>query len=187
MRHHSSRRQDPTKDRELDAAEARHLVAHKQGRTAPTNELSTVESTSQTRLYRAKGGGRNVVARSVRPAHQLRSVTRRRRVAEPAQQRTSELRGGLGDPVQAAEVAGWTSGAISTLGSSDRLAGRRLTRLLSLLRPLSGSAAYVDNNLIGTGSIAQAAILGQAGGVWATSSGFTVSRFSFRLRCWYRG
>ena len=34
--------------------------------------------------------------------------------------------------------------------------------------------AYVDNNLVGTGKIHQAAILGLQGGVWATSSGFTV-------------
>ncbi|EJF63924.1 profilin, partial [Dichomitus squalens LYAD-421 SS1] len=35
--------------------------------------------------------------------------------------------------------------------------------------------AYVDNNLIGTGKISKAAILGQAGGVWAASPGFTLS------------
>lgn len=35
--------------------------------------------------------------------------------------------------------------------------------------------AYVDTNLLGTGKIAKAAILGQKGGVWATSSGFTIS------------
>ncbi|EIE85924.1 hypothetical protein G6F46_011788 [Rhizopus delemar] len=32
--------------------------------------------------------------------------------------------------------------------------------------------AYVDNNLIGTGNVSQAAIYGHAGGVWATSAGF---------------
>lgn len=35
--------------------------------------------------------------------------------------------------------------------------------------------AYVDTNLIGTGKVSQAAILGQQGGVWATSSGFNLS------------
>ncbi|KIO32639.1 hypothetical protein M407DRAFT_241334 [Tulasnella calospora MUT 4182] len=34
---------------------------------------------------------------------------------------------------------------------------------------------YVDSNLLGTGKIAHAAILGQQGGVWATSPGFTLS------------
>ncbi|KAF8154506.1 profilin [Crassisporium funariophilum] len=35
--------------------------------------------------------------------------------------------------------------------------------------------AYVDNNLIGTGKVAKAAILGLQGGVWAASPGFTIS------------
>jgi len=35
--------------------------------------------------------------------------------------------------------------------------------------------AYVDTNLVGTQKIAKASILGQQGGVWATSSGFTLS------------
>ncbi|KAI0635071.1 profilin [Trametes polyzona] len=35
--------------------------------------------------------------------------------------------------------------------------------------------AYVDNNLLGTGKISKAAILGQAGGVWASSPGYTLS------------
>ncbi|KAF8884430.1 profilin [Gymnopilus junonius] len=34
---------------------------------------------------------------------------------------------------------------------------------------------YVDSNLIGTGKVSKAAILGQQGGVWATSSGFNLS------------
>ncbi|KAI0795067.1 profilin [Abortiporus biennis] len=34
---------------------------------------------------------------------------------------------------------------------------------------------YVDSNLVGTGKIAKAAILGQQGGVWATSSNFNLS------------
>jgi len=35
--------------------------------------------------------------------------------------------------------------------------------------------AYVDTNLLGTGKIAKAAILGQQGGVWAESPGFKIS------------
>ncbi|OCH84795.1 profilin [Obba rivulosa] len=35
--------------------------------------------------------------------------------------------------------------------------------------------AYVDTNLVGSGKIARAAILGQAGGVWASSPGYTLS------------
>ncbi|TFK20072.1 Profilin/allergen [Coprinopsis marcescibilis] len=35
--------------------------------------------------------------------------------------------------------------------------------------------AYVDTNLVGTGKVARAAILGQQGGVWATSSNLTLS------------
>lgn len=34
--------------------------------------------------------------------------------------------------------------------------------------------AYVDSNLVGTGKIARAAILGLQGGVWAASPGFSV-------------
>lgn len=34
--------------------------------------------------------------------------------------------------------------------------------------------AYVDDHLVGSGKIAQAAIVGQGGGVWATSSGLQV-------------
>ena len=34
---------------------------------------------------------------------------------------------------------------------------------------------YVDTNLVGTGKISQAAIIGLKGGVWATSSDFNVS------------
>ncbi|CAO1620070.1 unnamed protein product [Sympodiomycopsis kandeliae] len=34
---------------------------------------------------------------------------------------------------------------------------------------------YVDNQLLGTKQISQAAILGRKGGVWATSNGFTIS------------
>jgi len=44
--------------------------------------------------------------------------------------------------------------------------------------------AYVDTNLVGTGKIAQAAILGQAGGVWAASAGFDV-RVIFFYRYYY--
>merc|ERR1711939_232698 len=35
---------------------------------------------------------------------------------------------------------------------------------------------YVDTNLVGTGKIARAAILGQQGGVWATSAGYELSQ-----------
>ena len=35
--------------------------------------------------------------------------------------------------------------------------------------------AYVDTNLVGSGKVTKAAILGQKGGVWATSPGFTLS------------
>ncbi|KAG2125681.1 profilin [Suillus clintonianus] len=35
--------------------------------------------------------------------------------------------------------------------------------------------AYVDTNLVGTGRVNKAAILGKAGGVWATSPGFKIS------------
>jgi len=33
---------------------------------------------------------------------------------------------------------------------------------------------YVDTNLVGTGKVARAAIIGQQGGIWATSAGFTL-------------
>lgn len=49
--------------------------------------------------------------------------------------------------------------------------------------------AYVDSNLVGSGKVAEAAILGLAGGVWASSAGFTVrlvspdtATFSFSLQ-----
>ncbi|KIP11291.1 hypothetical protein PHLGIDRAFT_10763 [Phlebiopsis gigantea 11061_1 CR5-6] len=35
--------------------------------------------------------------------------------------------------------------------------------------------AYVDTNLVGSGKIKSAAILGRQGGVWATSSGFNLT------------
>ena len=35
--------------------------------------------------------------------------------------------------------------------------------------------SYVDTNLVGTGTVSQAAIVGLKGGVWASSSGFNVS------------
>ncbi|POY75839.1 hypothetical protein BMF94_0919 [Rhodotorula taiwanensis] len=34
---------------------------------------------------------------------------------------------------------------------------------------------YVDSNLVGTGKISRAAILGQQGGVWAASSGYNLA------------
>jgi hypothetical protein len=36
------------------------------------------------------------------------------------------------------------------------------------------STAYVDTNLVGTKAVTEAAILGKAGGVWATSAKLTV-------------
>lgn len=33
---------------------------------------------------------------------------------------------------------------------------------------------YVDTNLVGTGKVSNAAIIGLKGGVWATSPGFNV-------------
>ncbi|KAJ7705607.1 profilin [Mycena rosella] len=35
--------------------------------------------------------------------------------------------------------------------------------------------AYVDTNLVGSGKISKAAILGKQGGVWAASAGYTLS------------
>jgi len=35
--------------------------------------------------------------------------------------------------------------------------------------------AYVDTNLIGSGKVSKAAIIGLKGGVWATSAGFTLT------------
>ena len=37
-----------------------------------------------------------------------------------------------------------------------------------------GTAAYVDTNLVGTGKVTRAAILGLKGGVWAASAGYNV-------------
>jgi len=34
---------------------------------------------------------------------------------------------------------------------------------------------YVDSNLVGSRKIARAAILGQAGGIWASTAGFTIT------------
>ncbi|KAI6040245.1 profilin [Pisolithus marmoratus] len=34
---------------------------------------------------------------------------------------------------------------------------------------------YVDSNLLGSGKVSKAAIIGQAGGVWAASSGYNLS------------
>lgn len=49
-------------------------------------------------------------------------------------------------------------------------------------RPKS-STAYVDTNLVGTGKIERAAILGRQGGVWATSKGYNVRLIS-HSSCW---
>ncbi|KAG1136727.1 hypothetical protein G6F37_004370 [Rhizopus arrhizus] len=40
--------------------------------------------------------------------------------------------------------------------------------------------SYVDNNLIGSGNVSQAAICGQAGGVWAASAGFQPMTYEIR-------
>ncbi|ORE09358.1 Profilin/allergen [Rhizopus microsporus var. microsporus] len=40
--------------------------------------------------------------------------------------------------------------------------------------------AYVDTNLVGTGKVAQAAICGLEGGVWASSSGFQLQPSEIR-------
>lgn len=42
------------------------------------------------------------------------------------------------------------------------------------MTPDNELVVYVDSNLVGTGKVARAAILGQKGGVWAASAGFTV-------------
>jgi len=42
------------------------------------------------------------------------------------------------------------------------------------MTPNNELVAYVDTNLVGTGKVARAAILGLKGGVWAASAGFTV-------------
>ncbi|KAJ7598650.1 profilin [Mycena floridula] len=36
--------------------------------------------------------------------------------------------------------------------------------------------AYVDTNLVGSGKLTKAAILGQQGGIWATSPGFNLTQ-----------
>jgi hypothetical protein len=42
-------------------------------------------------------------------------------------------------------------------------------------------SGYVDNNLLGTGKISKAAILGLQGGVWAKSEGYEVRPHHARL------
>lgn len=39
---------------------------------------------------------------------------------------------------------------------------------------ICAATAYVDDQLLATGKVQKAAILGLKGGVWATSSGFNV-------------
>jgi tRNA A37 threonylcarbamoyladenosine biosynthesis protein TsaE len=39
---------------------------------------------------------------------------------------------------------------------------------------LKSPVAYVDTNLVGSGKLSRAAILGLGGGIWATSPGYTV-------------
>ncbi|KAI0002526.1 profilin [Russula compacta] len=38
-----------------------------------------------------------------------------------------------------------------------------------------GLIAYVDTNLVGSGKVSRAAILGQSGGVWAASQGYSLT------------
>lgn len=42
--------------------------------------------------------------------------------------------------------------------------------------------SYVDTNLVGTGNVSSAAIVGHKGGVWASSPGFTVSGHAGRVK-----
>jgi hypothetical protein len=55
---------------------------------------------------------------------------------------------------------------------------RRILQLYGLLDLIETHPipAYVDTNLVGSGKIAKAAILGLAGGVWASSAGYTVRK-----------
>ena len=48
--------------------------------------------------------------------------------------------------------------------------------------------SYVDTNLVGTGNVTSAAIVGLKGGVWASSAGFTVSgrACASNPSCWHR-
>lgn len=61
--------------------------------------------------------------------------------------------------------------------NTDVLAG--YVTMCSIYTAVAGEAnlhpAYVDTNLVGSGKVSQAAILGQQGGVWATTGGFNVS------------
>merc|ERR1711941_100863 len=52
-----------------------------------------------------------------------------------------------------------------------------LLLLLLLLLEISSMSwqTYVDTNLVGTGAVTQAAIIGHDGNTWATSAGFAVS------------
>ncbi|KAI8326400.1 Profilin/allergen [Martensiomyces pterosporus] len=45
---------------------------------------------------------------------------------------------------------------------------------------MSSWQPYVDNNLVGSGKISQAAIYGLDGGVWATSQGFPLTSEDFQ-------
>lgn len=51
----------------------------------------------------------------------------------------------------------------------------------SLPTPTIHPPADVDSNLLGTGKVTKAAILGQQGGIWAQSQGYDVR--SFTLHC----
>ena len=61
-----------------------------------------------------------------------------------------------------------------------RYAGQEHVKRYAASDPAFPRTAYVDDSMLKTGKIARGAILGAQGGVWATSSGYTVSAsFSF--------
>ena len=42
---------------------------------------------------------------------------------------------------------------------------------------------YIDSNLVGTGKVAKAAIMGLQGGIWASSPGYTVRAYPIACEC----
>ena len=71
----------------------------------------------------------------------------------------------------------------SSFGSLDHVLAKynsgSVQTISSLINPIF--TAYVDSNLVGTGKIAKAAIIGQQGGVWAATAGYTVRTKSCHL------
>merc|ERR1711941_228550 len=63
------------------------------------------------------------------------------------------------------------------MGTPNTLPTLRTALLLPLLLEISSMSwqTYVDTNLVGTGAVTQAAIIGHDGNTWATSAGFAVS------------